>query len=63
MKAARRVQGKANHFDRDDSPRFTVGLWLALLIAGGFLLAHGCHGDEDNELLVEAAAARHGDGR
>ena len=27
------------------------GSWLAVLALGGYLLfAHGCHGDEDNEL-------------
>jgi hypothetical protein len=27
----------------------------ALLLAGYLLLAHGCHGDEDNELFTAAA--------
>ena len=31
------------------------GSWLAVLALGGYLLfAHGCHGDEDNELLAAA---------
>jgi hypothetical protein len=36
-----------------------AGLWrfgLALLLAGGLLVAHGCHGDEDNELFGAVAA-------
>jgi hypothetical protein len=28
-----------------------LGRWLVVLVVGGYLLfAHGCHGDEDNEL-------------
>src|SRR5205085_7537137 len=33
--------------------------WFAVVILGGYLLfAHGCHGDEDNELLAAAAQGR-----
>jgi hypothetical protein len=31
-----------------------LGLLIALLLAGYLLFAHGCHGDEDNELLTSA---------
>jgi hypothetical protein len=35
------------------SPR-RYRFWLALLLLAGYLLfAHGCHGDEDNELLMK----------
>jgi hypothetical protein len=34
-------------------------IWLGVFVIGGYLLfAHGCHGDEDNELF----AAAHGRG-
>jgi hypothetical protein len=34
--------------------------WPALLILAGFLLfCHGCHGDEDTELLVKAHEKAH----
>ena len=30
--------------------------WLAVLVIAGYLLfAHGCHGDQDNELLASTA--------
>src|SRR5437879_3414847 len=42
--------------DRDEecaAPARTGWGWLAVLLLGGYLLfAHGCHGDEDNELLA-----------
>ena len=40
------------------SPRRRWGLWpVVLLLAGYALFCHGCHGDEDNELLVQAGPA------
>ena len=35
--------------------RFLARYGLALLLAGYLLFAHGCHGDEDNELFTAAA--------
>jgi MYXO-CTERM domain-containing protein len=32
------------------------GLVVLALLAGYLLFAHGCHGDEDNELFASAAA-------
>jgi hypothetical protein len=37
------------------SPRRRSGLWPVLLLLAGYaLFCHGCHGDEDNELFVQA---------
>jgi hypothetical protein len=36
------------------------GRWcvaILLLLAGLLVFAHGCHGDEDNELLAQGVAA------
>lgn len=48
-------QGRGGHYG-----------WLVLFALGGYLLfAHGCHGDEDNELLASAGrrpAVAHGRG-
>jgi hypothetical protein len=34
---------------------FALARWGAVLLLSGFLvLAHGCHGDEDNELFARA---------
>jgi hypothetical protein len=39
--------------DQPRRPRRTRWFWLPLLLLAGYLLvAHGCHGDEDNELLL-----------
>jgi len=35
----------------------SVRLLAAALLAAHFLFAHGCHGDEDNELFGRAAVA------
>jgi len=32
-----------------------AGRLIVLMLAGFLLLAHGCHGDEDNELFARAA--------
>jgi hypothetical protein len=30
--------------------------WLVVALAGMLVVAHGCHGNEDHELVVAAAA-------
>jgi hypothetical protein len=36
----------------------TLGKWATFLVLSGWLLfAHGCHGDEDNELFARLVAA------
>jgi hypothetical protein len=38
-------------------PSFGWFAWPALVLLAGYLLfCHGCHGDEDNELLANASA-------
>jgi hypothetical protein len=38
-------------------PGFTWVAWSALALLAGYLLfCHGCHGDEDNELLAQTSA-------
>jgi hypothetical protein len=49
--------------DRDKAvqaaPSRTGWGWLAVLLLGGYLLfAHGCHGDEDNELIAGSSGLR-----
>jgi hypothetical protein len=34
--------------------------WMAFILLAGYLLfAHGCHGDEDHELLARVVALLH----
>ena len=52
----RRVLGEATPAVRLAEPRpgrsWHWFVWPALLVAGYLLFAHGCHGDEDTELLL-----------
>src|SRR6516225_2128671 len=45
--------------DRAPIPRIGGLVWLLFCLLGGYLLfCHGCHGDEDNELLSLTRDAR-----
>jgi hypothetical protein len=53
---ARRSVGEAPVEERPQ-PAFGWFAWPALVLLAGYLLfCHGCHGDEDNELLANASA-------
>jgi hypothetical protein len=42
---------------KEKRPRGSWGLVVLLFLAGYVLFAHGCHGDEDYELLVRREAS------
>jgi len=45
--------GSALPVQDEDRPRGPWGLVIMTLLAGYLLFAHGCHGDEDNELVAQ----------